>query len=109
MSDLSRFIDVEAAKAEFGDTEYEYVSIYVQFSYGRKRGTGNHICREPVTCTKEEFDAHHESGQKKETDRFFRAGRPRDAFKESFTRYERRIKTPGWRERLIELLKTEIE
>ena len=98
---LSDFVNIDAAKSAFGETEYTYVRIYVRYSSGRKRGAGNHFCLPPEECTKQEFDAMHADGDKKEIDRFFRAGRPRDPFTESFHRYERRIKTPGWREKLI--------
>lgn len=99
---VSDFVDVEAAKAAFGEPEYRYVRIYVMHKVSKNKRDRYHLEQAPVEVTKEEFDAKFEEGRQNELKRFMQGPHQ---FRESFYRYEKVVKTPGWRQKLIELLR----
>lgn len=106
LESLLRFIDVDAAREEFGESVYSYWRIHVKYESGRSSRGGRsrapyHIECPRVACSKEEYDAHSAAGDAKELERFRRGARE---FKESYVRYTKTISQPGWPDRLIEML-----
>lgn len=99
---LANFVDIDAAKAEFGETEFTYYRIPVVFSSGRKRGQEKHfVSGTKLTCSKEEYDAKHEEGERLNGERFIKGS---SQFRRDYNIYSREVAKPGWREKLIELI-----
>lgn len=99
--DLFSFVNVAAAQAMFGETEYAYYRVAVLFCSGRKRGDEKHVSCTPVACSREEYEAKFAEGQRLDHERFAKGAAQ---FRRDFNRYERKVAKPGWRERLIELI-----
>lgn len=103
---VADFVDIQKAAESLGEPEYEFVKTYVSWSSGRSRHGGKnlppqHYHREPVSVSRDEFEANFEESRKTEWKRFTLGPRK---FQESFWLYERKLKTPGWRQKLIEML-----
>lgn len=98
-SALSRLIAV--ARSEFGETQWRYEKKLISWIRFRRR-PGSHSTPigdgEPVT--KEEYDANIAESKRRDLEAFM--GR----YPQSYTRYDKKISTPGWRERLIEMIKS---
>lgn len=96
---------IAVAKEIFGETEFKYYAIPVTWRNGRKRGGGSHFT--PVTgiekyeVTEMEFNQNREQSKRDSLDAFM--GR----LKSSYTKYEKRISKPGWREGILEFFKQE--
>lgn len=104
-SGLSRFIDIAAAKAEFGETEHAYFRVPVVFSCGRRRGDEKHfISGTKIPCTKEEFDANVKEGDRLNEERF-RVGSSK--FRRDYSLWHKQIMKPGWKEQLIKMIMDE--
>jgi hypothetical protein len=93
---------VQWAKTEFGEPEFTYSKKRASWTRGHgPRSPASHWIAigagQPVS--KEEYDANIEESKRNELEAFM--GR----LKRSYWRYEATMSKPGWRERLIDLIK----
>ena len=95
---------IGAARKEWGDTQFKYYAIPVSWSRsGGRRSRYQHM--HPVTgldryvISEQEWLDNVEKGKRDRMEAFM--GRLRG----SYTDYQRRVDVPGWREKVIELLK----
>ncbi len=96
---LAQLIDV--ARVEFGETTWRYSKKRVHWSRFRNRpGSHSVPIGDGEEVTKDEYDANIDASKHRDLEAFM--GR----YPQSYTRYDKSIAVPGWRERLIELLKT---
>lgn len=103
MSELSRFINIDAAIKELGEPQYGFFRVHVAYSSGRKRGLGQHFASsESIPISEEEYRLHIEQANEKERARFF--SNPKKPFRESYWRYEKRMVVPGWPQAIAKML-----
>lgn len=96
---LSRLVAL--AKAKFGESEFAYSKIHIQWVYGRKRGQkGSHFipCRAGDPIAKEEYDANIAEEKRIRMEAFM--GR----WPHSYWSYDKKLTRPGWREKLVEMI-----
>lgn len=91
---------VELARKEFGETQWRYSKKQVTWSRFRNR-PGSHFvpCGEGDEVTQAEYDANIAESKRLEVEAFM--GR----CKHSYVRYDKNIAVPGWRERLVEMIR----
>lgn len=94
---------IATAKDVYGEPKYKYYAIPVEWYRLRRRRVAEH--RFPITgldryeTTKEEWEKHKEQGDRDRREAYL------GKLKRSYVSYEHKMITPGWREKLIELLK----
>lgn len=93
---------VALARAEFGEAEFTYSKSQVSWVSSRKRGEkGSHF--RTVTggspISKEEYDANIAEAKRIGLEAFM--GR----YQRSYWDYDKKLARPGWREKLIEIIK----
>lgn len=98
-------IDIEAAKAAFGEPEIGYFKARCNYRAGQGRREGRHFMGDYVEVSKEEYDANHEASQRLEVKRFMNGTTGKDGVRTSFYIYERLVKRPGWPQALMKELK----
>jgi len=94
--ELQLVINIDKAVTLFGEPEYEFYKEYMQ-SRGRGKDR-RHMAISRTPVSKEEFDGEYRSSYRLEVERFM--GR----FQGSFWRYDFKVKTPGWPQKLKSLL-----
>ena len=96
----------DLAATELGNTEYEYYAIPIRWNPPRKRGRSGEHTR-PITgldqykTTREEWEKNAVESREKRVDAFL------GKLKSSYIDYVRLVKTPGWREKVIDAIKAE--
>jgi hypothetical protein len=98
---------LSAFQREWGDVEYEYYAIPVTYRPKSRGQAGGHsrptMYIERYTCSQDEYEKGKEQSKRLATQAFL------GEYKGSYTDFQRRVKKPGWREKLIEYLKAEQE
>ena len=103
MSDLNRFVNIDAAVKELGEPQYGFFRVHVAYSSGRRRGPGQHfVSCESIPISEEEYRLNIEQANKKELARFY--SNPEKPFRESYWRYKKRVIVPGWVQALAKML-----
>lgn len=99
MSVLSDCLDllIGAARAEFGETEYQYFRVPVYWHKCRRQ-PGYHTAGTKVEISKEEYEASEADSKKARTDAFM--GR----LQGNYSRVEREISKEGWKEHLLKII-----
>ena len=92
---------IEAARAEYGETEYTYFKQVHRWSGSRRSGAYyTSVTNRGEPITQEQYEDGLAQGKKDEVDAFMGRRKGMDYYT-----YEREISKRGWREHLIELLK----
>jgi hypothetical protein len=98
-------VNVEEARKLYGEPEYGYFKQWMQWSPGARRGQAGHYAGSWVECPQDEFEREYDTGRTLEMRRFMKGSNTKDGVRNSYWLYERRLKTPGWVQKLIEELK----
>ena len=102
---LGGLVNVEEARKLYGEPEYGYFKQWMQWSPGARRGQAGHYAGSWVECPQDEFEREYDTGRTLEMRSFMKGSNTKDGVRNSYWLYERRLKTPGWVQKLIEELK----
>lgn len=101
---LSSLVNIEEARRRYGEPEYSHFKQWMQWSPGARRGQAGHYAGSWVECPQDEFEREYEFSRKKEIRRFMYGSSTSAGVRDSYWLYERRLKTPGWVQKLTEAL-----
>ena len=102
---LGVLVKVEEARKLYGEPEYGYFKQRMQWSPGARRGQAGHYAGSWAECPQDEFEREYDTSRTLEMRRFMKGSNTKEGVRNSYWLYERRLKAPGWVQKLIEALK----